>query len=679
MFKKFLTGSKNFDDIELKGEMNSEFIEPHEILLDSLAKKREQELGISEKKLEVLLLRKILHGFYIVSILLILILLAKTFQLQIVEGKNFSILAEGNKFIISQIQAERGVIYDKNLNQLVFNQLSFDLICQKDNLPQDKTERERVIGEVAEIIEEGDEDKSSSSPFVRLRLARVIEESTSTQILIFENLDHQNLILLQTKIKELPGFSVKDNVIREYKDGATFSHLIGYTNKIKSEEMEKAPDFYSVFDYVGRTGIENFYEEALRKNPGKLRIERDAQGNIISQETVSLPESGKSLVLWLDSDLQKKIKEELEKELQIVGAKRAVGIALDPKTGGVLSLVSLPDFDNNLFQKGADPEALSELLKDTSGLNPLFNRAISGGYLTGSTIKPLIASAALEENIISPEKKLDCEGKIVIPNIWDPASPTIKKDWTTHGWTDLRKALAESCNVYFYTVGGGFGDQNGLGPTKIKEYLELFGWNQKTGIDLPGEEEGFIPDKEWKKKVWGNDWWDGDTYNLSIGQGFLQITPMEVINSFAAIANGGTLYKPKVVKDIIDGDKKIVEEFKPEIISQNFIDPNNLQIVREGMRQAVTGQSSPQASAVILNSLPVSVAAKTGTAELGGSSYNNWITVFAPYDDPQIVLTLMIENVKGVQAAVLPVARSVLEWYFGSGTTTLPASENEVR
>jgi len=154
---------------------------------------------------------------------------------------------------------------------------------------------------------------------------------------------------------------------------------------------------------------------------------------------------------------------------------------------------------------------------------------------------------------------------------------------------------------------------------------------------------------------------------------------MEVINSFAAIANGGTLYKPKVVKDIIDGDKKIVEEFKPEIISQNFIDPNNLQIVREGMRQAVTGQSSPQASAVILNSLPVSVAAKTGTAELGGSSYNNWITVFAPYDDPQIVLTLMIENVKGVQAAVLPVARSVLEWYFGSGTTTLPASENEVR
>ncbi len=647
-----------------------EDIEPHEILLDSLAKKKEQELGISGKKLEVLLLRKILQGFYIVSIFLVLVLLAKTFQLQIVEGKNFSVLAERNKFIISQIQAERGVIYDKNLNQLVFNQLSFDLFCQKDDLPQQDSEKERVIKEVSDIVKRD--------------LEKEIEESTSTQILISENLDHQSLILLQTKIRELPGFSVKDNVIREYKDGEIFSHLIGYTNKIKSEEMEKAPDFYSVSDYVGRTGIENFYEEVLRKNPGKLRIERDAQGNIISQETVSLPESGKSLVLWLDSDLQKKIKEELEKELQIVGAKRAVGVALDPKTGGILSLVSLPDFDNNLFQKGADPEALSELLKDSSGLNPLFNRAISGKYLTGSTIKPLIASAALEEKIISPEKKLDCEGKIVIPNPWDPSSPpTIKKDWTIHGWTDLRKALAESCNVYFYTVGGGFGDQNGLGPTKIKKYLELFGWDNKTNIDLPGEAEGFVPDKEWKKTYFEKKadqvWQDGDTYNLSIGQGFLKITPMEVINSFAYIANGGTLYKPKVVKEIIDSDKKIVEEFKPEIIRQNFIDPGNLQIIREGMRQAVTGQNSPQASAVILNSLPVSVAAKTGTAELGGSSYNNWITVFAPYDDPQIVLTLMIENVKGVQAAVLPVARSVLEWYFGSGTTTLPVLENEVR
>ena len=646
-----------------------EDIEPHEILLDSLAEKKEKQFGFSEKKFEVPLLKKIIQGFFVFCFFIILILLFRTFQLQVVEGKIFTQLAERNKFIIHQIQAERGVIYDKNLNQLVFNQLSFDLICQKNNLPQQDSDKEGIIKEVSDIVKRD--------------LKKEIEESTSTQILISENLDHQTLILLETKIKELPGFSIKNNAIREYKDGEAFSHIIGYTNKIKSEEIDEAPEFYSINDYVGRTGIENFYEEVLRKNPGKLRIERNAQGNVISQEIISLPESGKSLVLWLDSDLQKKIKEELEKELKIVGAKRAVGVALDSKTGGVLALVSLPDFDNNLFQKGADPEKLQELLDDPFNLQPLFNRAIAGKYLTGSAIKPLIASAALEENIISPEKKLNCEGKIIIPNIWDPASPTIKKDWTTHGWTNLRKALAESCNVYFYTVGGGYGDQKGLGPTKIKEYLELFGWDGKTGIDLPGEAEGFIPDKEWKKKVWGNDWWDGDTYNLSIGQGFLQITPMEVINSFAAIANGGTLYKPQIAKEIIDTstgsaqvgeeDKsssspfaaaRVVEEFKPEIIRQNFIDSQNLQIVREGMRQAVSGENSPLASAVILNSLPVAIAAKTGTAELGGDRYNNWVTIFAPYEDPEIVLTIMIENVKGVQAAALPVAKAVLEWYF---------------
>ncbi len=627
-----------------------EDIEPHEVILDSLAKKKETELGISEKKLEVPLLKKILQGILIASFLLILVLFAKTFQLQVVEGKKFSQLANENKFIINQIQAERGVIYDKELNQLVFNQLSFDLICQKNNLPQTDIEREKIIKEVSAIVKRD--------------LKKEIENSTSSQVLISENLDHQTLILLETKIKELPGFSIKNNIIRNYQDGPVFSHLIGYTGKIKTEEFERDPEFYSINDYVGRTGIENFYEEILRKNPGKLRIERDAQGNIISQETISLPQSGKSLVLWLDTALQKKIKTELEKTFATIGSKKATAVALDPKTGGVLALVSLPDFDNNLFQKGGDSEELQELLRDPLNLNPLFNRVISGGYLIGSTIKPLIASAALEEKIISPQKNINCAGKIVIPNPWDPNASTTKKDWTVHGWTDMKKAIAESCNVYFYTIGGGYGDQIGLGPTKIKKYLELFGWGEKTGIDLPGETEGFIPDKKWKKKTWDTAWWDGDTYNLSIGQGFLQITPLEVVNSFAAIANGGKLLQPQVVKEIVNDKKEVVEEIKPKIIRQDFINPDNLQIVREGMRQAVTGINSPQASAVLLNSLPVSAAAKTGTAELGNNYYNNWVTVFAPYEDPEIVLTVMIENIKGMQTAALPVAKEVLQWYF---------------
>jgi penicillin-binding protein 2 len=626
---------------------SKEDIEPHEIILDSLAKRKEEELGLSEKKLEVPLLKKILQAFFIICFLIILALFAKAFQFQVLEGKKFSQLAEENKFIIHRIQAERGVIYDRNLKQLVFNLPSFDLVCQKADLPE--LEKEKIIREISQILKLDFEE-----------IEKKIKESENSEVLISENLDHQTLIILETRITEFPGFSIKQNSIREYWQGSTFSHLIGYTGKIRGEELRVDPEFYSILDYVGRDGLEKYYEETLRRNPGKLRIERDALGNVISKEIISLPESGESLVLWLDSGLQEKIKEELEKIFKITGAKKAAAVALDPKTGGVLSLVSLPDFDNNLFQTGKDSEALRDLLEDPLGLEPLFNRAVSGQYLTGSTIKPLIASAALEEEIISPKKKINCQGFITIPNPYNPEEETKKLDWTVHGWTDMKKAIAESCNVYFYTVGGGYGQQEGLGPTKIKEYLELFGWTEKTGIDLPGEVAGFVPDKEWKKETWGEGWWDGDTYNLSIGQGYLLITPLEVVNGFAAIANGGTLFQPQVVKEIIDKEKKVVKEIEPKIIRQGLIDPENLQIVREGMRQAVTSGSAVN----WLNALPVAVAAKTGTAELGNNYYHNWVTIFAPYEDPQIVLTLTVENVKDVQVAVLPAARAILEWYF---------------
>jgi len=629
-----------------------EDIEPHEVLLDSLANKKEEEIGVRSQKLEIPLLRKILQIFFVFCFLVIAALFAKTFHLQVVEGENFLALAQENKFIIHQIRAERGVIYDKNLKQMVFNRSSFDLVCRKNNLPQEEAERDKIISQVAGILNGNPEE-----------IKEKIVNSETAEILIAQNLSHKALILLETKIKELPGFEVKNSSVREYYSGPVFSQILGYTAKINSEELKGNPEFYSINDYIGRSGVENTYEDFLRKNPGQLRIERDALGNIISKEVIALPESGKSLVLWLDSDLQEKIKTELEKKYKEIGAKGAVAIAMDPKTGGILSLVSLPSFDNNLFQKGADQEELKELLADTQKIEPLFNRAIQGRYLTGSTIKPLIASAALQEEIISPEKNINCQGSIIVPHQYNPEIEFRFGDWTTHGWTDIRSAIAESCNVYFYTIGGGYGEQKGLGPTKIKEYLGFFGWTAKTGIDLPGEASGFVPDPAWKKayfeKAEDKIWVDGNTYYLSIGQQYLKITPLEVVSAFSAIANGGKLLQPQIVKEIIG-----MEEKEAQTINENFISPENLQIVREGMRQAVTGIGAPQASSVILNSLPVSVAAKTGTAELGNDRYHNWITVFAPYEDPEIVLTLMIENVKGVQAAVLPVAKEILEWYF---------------
>lgn len=636
-------------------------IEPHEILLDKLAKKKEIEFGISEKKFEVPILQRIIWGFFISSISIFFLFFLRMFQLQVIEGKDFLRQAEENKFIVSKIQAERGVIYDRDLNQLVFNRPTFDLICQKNDLPESEEEKRKILNEISQILKINLKD-----------IEKKILESEGLTILISQNLDYQTLIILETKINELPGFQIVQNSIREYVDGENFSHLIGYTGKIKKEELGAEPEFYSILDYVGREGLEKIYEEILRKNPGQIRIEKDAKGNIISKEIVSLPKSGNSLVLWIDSGLEKKIEEELKKKLSEIGAKKAAAIALDPKTGGVLSLVSLPPFDNNIFSKG-DPKAIQELLNDPD--ESLFDRAISGQYPVGSTIKPFIASAALEEKIISPQKKINCQGLIEVQNVYNPEIVYKYHDWRVHGLTDLRKAIAESCNVYFYTVGGGYGEQEGLGPTRIKKYLELFGWGKKTNIDLPAEADGLIPDPLWKKSYFEKKedqvWRDGDTYNLSIGQGYITATPIQVATAFSAIANGGKLFQPQLIQKIVDAQKNVIEEIQPKILRNNFIDPENLQIVREGMRQAVTGENSPFASAVILNSLPVKVAAKTGTAEVtkkGEKFYNTWITVFAPYEDPKIVLTLMIEDVREKELeqrlTVLPVAKEVLEWYF---------------
>lgn len=650
MFEFHLSKGLKNKKVRLKKYQN---IEPQEVFLDNLAKKEESKLGISERKFEVLLSHRMMRIFRFFSILIIIGLFSKTFQYQIFEQKQLSAKAKENKFINKSLETARGVIYDSKGEQLVFNKSSFNLVLDKNKLPELIRERQNIFKTISKIInlEVGEIEKQ-------------INNSKDPIVLIKENLDNQSLIILNTKIDSLPGFEIQRSTLREYKDGNFFSHIIGYTSRIKSEELKENGEFYSPFDYVGREGLEKSYEKFLRRNPGKLQIEKDVFGNIKSKEVILLPESGGNLVLWIDSALQKKIIEELLKTLENIGGKKAAAVAINPKNGGVLALVSIPAYDNNLFAKTIDKEKLKALLEDP--LNPLYNRAIAGQYAVGSTIKPLIASAALQENLINPGKEINCKGEITIPHRYNPNIVYEFKDWTVHGITNIRKAIAESCNVYFYTIGGGYKDQKGLGPSRIKKYLELFGWGSKTSIDLPGENSGFIPWPDWKKQTKKENWWDGDTYNLSIGQGDIKITPIEVATAFQAIANGGTIYQPQLVQKIIDNDKKEIEKFSPVILNKNFIDPNNLQIVREGMRLAVTGEGAPHASSVLLNSLPVSSAAKTGTAQTSTKNhYHNWITVFAPYENPEIVLTIILENVPTQAATLLP-AKNILEWYFSN-------------
>ena len=616
-------------------------IETHEIFLDNLAKKKEENLGFSEKKLEVLLKERVIYALFIIFLLFSLIFFVKIFYWQIIDGKKLYNSAQNNKGKFSLIRSERGIIYDRNLKKLVLNSPIFDLLCDRRNFNSFVTGAVEKIEDIAIIV--------GKNPEI---LKKEIEESTESQILISQNISHENLLILETRINEFPGCRIERNTARDYTFSESFSHILGYTGRINQTELDNVSN-YAVNDYIGKQGVEKSYEEFLRGMPGKLKEEKNAVGIKFGEKILSEPESGKNLVLSIDSELQNRIYDELKKGIEKIGSKKGAAVAIDPNNGQVLALVSYPSYDNNLFSKGISQEEFAQIQNNSA--NPLFNRAIAGQYPTGSTIKPFIASGVLQEKIISPDKQINDKGYIEVRSQYDPNIVWRYGGIEPHGWVDMKEAIAVSSNIYFYTVGGGYADQQGLGPTRIKKYLELFGWGQKTNIDIPGEFQGFIPYPEWKKQTKNESWWDGDTYNLSIGQSDLKVTPLQVAMAYGSIANGGTLYKPQIVQKIIDG-----LEFKPEIIRYNFIGAQNLQIIKEGMRDGVLYGSS-----VSLNNLPVHVASKTGTAETSRKGYYNaWVSAFAPYENPEIVLVITIEDVDSLRAATLPVAKEILRWYF---------------
>ncbi len=625
---------------------NKREIEPHEIFLDSFTQKKIEKDGLPERKMEIPLSRKCFYGLLIFSFLIFFLLFARSFHLQVVKGDDFYEKAERNKFAYSFIQSSRGVIYDKNLNQLVFNKSIFNLIFDKSKVKPD--EIKSIIEKIPQSIE-----------FDKLKTIEKIKDSKEDKVTIIENLNYEDLIALEVAIRNLSGFDIEKEAIRHYEDGEIFSHIIGYTGKISPEERIIFGQKYLINDYIGKSGLEKSYEDFLKINPGKVRMERDVYGNLKSEELISMAESGKNLVLTIDSSLQKKIYLILKDNLEKIGSQNASVIATNPKTGEILSLISYPGFDNNAFSL-RDSQKIEDIFNDPR--KPLLNRVVSGSYAVGSTIKPLTGVAALEEKIINPQKEFYSAGYISVPNPWNPSNPSVFRDNQAHGWVNLRRAIAVSSNVYFYIIGGGYENQKGLGPDLIKKYLNLFGWGSKTGIDLPEEKIGFIPSPEWKSEAKNDAWRIGDTYNLSIGQGDVLTTPLQVVYSFNAIANGGKLMKPMIVKEIIDEKKNTVKKIKPEVVKDNFISNYSINEVKKGMRDAVL-----YGSARILNNLPIEAAAKTGTAQIPKAGhYNNWVTVFAPYDDPEIVLTILIEEVEGVRAATLPVARDILQWYFSS-------------
>jgi len=286
-----------------------------------------------------------------------------------------------------------------------------------------------------------------------------------------------------------------------------------------------------------------------------------------------------------------------------------------------------------------------------------FNRAISGEYALGSTVKPVLALAGLEEGLIRDTDVVHCEGRIALPG------GGYKNDWTAHGATDLNKAMAESCDVYFYILGGGYGNKKGLGLTGMNKYYTSFGYGKETGIDIAGEKKGFLPTVDWKRERFGVGWFIGDDYNVSIGQGYFTATPLQLTMATAAIANGGKLMKPKIVKSVLDSEGKEVEIFQPEVVAEISASQDNLAKVRRAMRETVLSSSG---TARGLQLMPVTSAAKTGTAQTSKKEvYHNLITIFAPYEKPEVSITVIIESAPYEMNAANMASRQIMSYYFG--------------
>lgn len=451
----------------------------------------------------------------------------------------------------------------------------------------------------------------------------------------------------KVNIETDPNAKTENNsfMMRAYKTPG-FSHILGYV----SYPARDATGRYWQNEFIGKDGLEKEYNDKIKGENGSKIIESDALGKIYSENTINAPKRGEDLTTTIDSRIQTELYNSIKNLSENNSFTGGAGVLMDVRNGEILASTSFPEYDSEILSFGKDSEKISGYLVDKRKF--FLDRTVSGLYTPGSIIKPIVAIGALTEGIIDPYKKILSTGSISIQNPYDKTKETVFKDWRVNGWTDMGQAIAVSSDVYFYTIGGGYADQKGMGIANIEKYTSMFGIGTKTGIDLPDEKGGTIPTPEWKLKNFKNDPWRiGDTYHTAIGQYGFQVTLMEMVRAIGAIANNGTLVTPHYIL----GDKDMENNTTPINISRN-----NFDVVHNGMRQAVT-----YGTAMGINVPYVDVAAKTGTAQLGlaKNKVNSWVVGFFPYENPKYSFTVMMESgptVNSVNATT--VMRQLLDW-----------------
>lgn len=591
---------------------------------------------------------KILLAFIIMIFVIISFRLG---YLQILQNKEFQRLSEGNRIRLITQRAPRGQMFDSDNEPIVATRYAYTVSL----VPMEIKNMEAVIEELSPLLNMKPEN-------IRQKVDDAQEDKLPSYypIRIKTDISDETLVKIEEKSLELPGVTIEEQPVRDYIQGDFASHLIGRLGEISDKELKvMKKDGYKMTDIIGQKGLEELYDKIIRGEDGGQQVEVDNRGRPVKVLGQKNPIPGNDLYLTIDKAVQmaaEKSMQETMKHVQKNGfpnAQAAAAIAINPKNGKILAMSSKPSFDPNLFVGGISREKWDELTKGewAEEWKPMKNKVTRKGYAPGSTFKPLMGIAALEERQVTPDETVTCTGRYWLwhkPHCWKTSG---------HGKVNIYKALQQSCNVFFYEMG------NRLGIDVISKYARMFGLGEKTGLVLtPGEESGTLPTREWKQKDRDEPWYPGDTLNIAIGQGFNSYTPIQIVNYIATIANGGTLYRPYVVDKIVKPGGELVKQYEPQIRRQLPIKKENFEIIKEGMARV----TQPGGTAYnYFKDFPIPVGGKTGTAEKTGKDNDGWFVCFAPVDDPQIAIAVVVEQGGHGGSAAAPIARAMLDAFFG--------------
>jgi penicillin-binding protein 2 len=602
--------------------------------------------------------RKKIKVYAVLVFISFLIVLMRIWYLQILKGEDFMGQSEQNRIRKISLPDYRGTIKDRRGETIVSIRPSFSLYITPEDAG-DFSESLKFLSNLIEINEGELRKDIRQSPLFK-------------DVLIKRDISRKELAYIEENKMLLPGIHIKIEPLRSYVNNDFASHILGYLGEVSKSEL-KASIFgrYQQGDMIGKNGLEKIYESNLKGQKGFKEVEVDVSGRELKTVRKLSPKTGNSLVLTLDSRVQGK----LEKLMNGISGNDFIEgsvVVMKVQSGEIVAMVSKPSFDPNLFATGISKNKWNRLLRDQN--NPLQNRAIDGQYPPASTYKVVVAYAALSEKIVNPKDTIYCPGHFRLG----------KRDYRCwkkrgHGKMNLHDALVQSCDVYFYTLG------HRLGIDNLAKYAKKIGLGELTGIELKGEKAGLVPSTQWKKKLKNEPWYPGETISASIGQGYNLVTPLQSVSMISTIASGGLLVRPYLVKKIMNSDGKLIKEFFPKIKRNTDIDPFILKHLKEGLRGVVHEAHGTGHRARLKN---VTVSGKTGTAQVVGMKASDeidpeeeipysfrdhaWFVAFAPYEKPEVAVSVIIEHGGHGGTTAAPIARKILETYF----THYPPSKN---